>query len=488
MSCFTKLSSIEFSESEINETVERKGLLSIEVELSLRCNFRCPYCYVPDKKALENEMSLEEIKDVIDQAAELGAKKIVLLGGEPMLYPYLFEVIEYIRSLELEIEMFTNGFGITSGVAEQLMEYKVNVVLKMNTFDAQLQDKLAGHKGAYTVIHDAFKNLRAAGYPSRNPFMAVSTIICKDNIAELPKLWKWLRDQNIQPYFEMITPQGDATENKWLEPEVKDVEQLFDQLQQIDKDEYEIEWDAQPPLVGNKCLRHKFSCLIGSQGDVLPCVGVPLSVGNIRERSLHDILDDSVIINNLRKHKSHIKGPCGTCEKAEHCYGCRGAAYNLTGDYLASDPLCWKNTDKQDEIIRLPMSIDSLVPHERPMQIVDTLISVGERKAKASVAIEENNLFVDANNILDPAALPEMVAQSIAAMNGFLNMAKENGASEGFLLGIKSFNVCREVKVGELLTIEVFKAAKLGDFGIIEGKIFSADHLVAEGEIKVWHK
>ncbi len=46
---------------------------------------------------------------------------------------------------------------------------------------------------------------------------------------------------------------------------------------------------------------------------------------------------------NLKNYREMIKGPCRTCEKSSECYGCRGAAYQLTGDYLASDPTCWRN-------------------------------------------------------------------------------------------------------------------------------------------------
>ena len=42
-------------------------------------------------------------------------------------------------------------------------------------------------------------------------------------------------------------------------------------------------------------------------------------------------------------YREMIKGECRDCDKAEECYGCRGAAYQLTGDYLASDPTCWRN-------------------------------------------------------------------------------------------------------------------------------------------------
>ena len=96
----------------------------------------------------------------------------------------------------------------------------------------------------------------------------------------------------------------------------------------------------------------------------MPCVGVTIPVGNIRERSLADIRNESEVIQNLKNFSQTIKGPCRTCEKASHCYGCRGAAYQLTGDYLASDPLCWKNFNRQEEIVRLPTAVDKMIPQQ----------------------------------------------------------------------------------------------------------------------------
>jgi radical SAM protein with 4Fe4S-binding SPASM domain len=66
-------------------------------------------------------------------------------------------------------------------------------------------------------------------------------------------------------------------------------------------------------------------------------------VGNIREHKLADIIKGSEVINNLKNYRQMIKGECRDCDKAEECYGCRGAAFQLTGDYLASDPTCWRN-------------------------------------------------------------------------------------------------------------------------------------------------
>lgn len=315
----------------------------MEIEFSLRCNFNCPYCYVGAESDFENELTIEEIGDTIQQAKDLGARKIIILGGEPMIYPKTLELIQFMREMNLEVEMFTNGSRITHAVAQQLYENQVRVVLKMNTFQKDLQNKLSGIHNAHQIIHTAFENLKKVGYPSDKAVLAISTIICQQNFSELPEFWSWLREQNILPYFEMITPQENALVNDWLYVEPDKALSLFQQLSDIDRTKYGLEWDPQPPLVGNQCLRHQFSCLVNSKGDVLPCVGVTLPVGNVRHKSLAMILKESEVMQNLRNHTETIKGECAECEKSESCYGCRGTAYQLTGDYLASDPLCWKN-------------------------------------------------------------------------------------------------------------------------------------------------
>jgi radical SAM protein with 4Fe4S-binding SPASM domain len=76
-------------------------------------------------------------------------------------------------------------------------------------------------------------------------------------------------------------------------------------------------------------------------GDVNPCPGVSISIGNTRDASLHDILKASKVIQELRDIRKKIKGRCATCTHNEFCYGCRGHAYQVTGDHLAEDPICW---------------------------------------------------------------------------------------------------------------------------------------------------
>lgn len=335
----------EFSRQKINQAVSGNRLLSMEIELSLRCNFRCTYCYVPHDAYFDNELSPDEIFEVILQAKALGAGKFILLGGEPSIYPHIREVIAFLKSHHLETEMFTNGTGITPGFARELHAAGVRVVLKMNSFDEARQDALAGKNGAFKIIRNALGNLNAAGYPAKDAFLALSTIICRQNRDELTDLWSWIRDNNMAPYFEIITPQGQAKNNAALELTPLELKSVFEEICAVDRDRYGIEWDPQPPLMGNQCMRHQFSCTVTSVGNVQPCVGITKSIGNIRETRLKAILDQSRELALLKDHRQTIKGFCRTCEKNDTCYGCRGAAFQVTGDLLASDPLCWRNPD-----------------------------------------------------------------------------------------------------------------------------------------------
>ena len=483
--CHVPADGFGFSAQDIGDCIARRGLLSMEIELTLACNFRCPYCYAgtnPNQASL----TLDEVQDVVRQAKALGAKRIILLGGEPTLYPELHEIINYIVGLGMEIEMFTNGSRITENEAQFLHSRDVAVVLKLNTLNAELQNLLTGCERGHQLIHTALANLRRAGYPTEGKRLAISTIICKDNFDELPELWRWTRSQGMVPYFETITPQGNAKENDHsLNVANEQIGAMFQKLADIDRREFGRSWEPQPPLVGNVCKRHQFSCVVTAIGSVQACVGVTIPLGNIREQPLGTILADSEVLENLRNYHNKIKEPCQSCPKAEGCYGCRGAAYQLTGDYLAADPLCW-HADVSG-IQSLPVDAGRLIPHGPSMRSIDRLVKVGDREADTDFVVKQDSLLVDEDGRLDETAYVEMIAQSLAAAHGFQLCAGEEQLHKGVLVGIKNLSISGDARVGDHLYIHVRKLAHIGDFGVAEGIIRHADgRLVAQGEIKIW--
>ncbi|MCK5226577.1 MAG: radical SAM protein [Desulfobulbaceae bacterium] len=342
MSCFGDNWGLEFTQEEIERARSENRLLSMELELSRLCNLRCIYCYAASGLALENELSFDEITNAIDQGIELGARNIIILGGgEPLLYPDLFKVIDYILSKGVRADLFTNATLITPEIAEQLYEKKVSVVMKQNSHTKEIQDTLAGHAGAFDAIRKGLTALLDAGYPDETHTLGIETIICKQNIKELPALWRWAKTKGIIPYFETMTWQGRAKEHPELEVSIDDVRQLFETLAKIDREEFGNEWTPHPPLVSSHCARHEYSCTVTADGDIHPCPGVSIPVGNIREKSLADILNKSPVVRDLRNIRQTVKGQCKECDLGSFCYGCRGHAYQVSGDYLAEDPVCW---------------------------------------------------------------------------------------------------------------------------------------------------
>ncbi len=78
---------------------------------------------------------------------------------------------------------------------------------------------------------------------------------------------------------------------------------------------------------------------ISRRGDVFPSGFLPLSAGNVRERSLVDIYRDAPLFRDLRDAAKY-SGRCGLCEFVGVCGGSRSRAYALTGDPLAEEPFC----------------------------------------------------------------------------------------------------------------------------------------------------
>jgi radical SAM protein with 4Fe4S-binding SPASM domain len=464
--CPRQIADSEFTSEEIREAVKSRRLLALEVELSGACDFRRAYRHAGERPSPEEELSQREVCDVILQGKDLGARKISLFGGEPTSDSDLLEVVRFIRFQGLEVEMFTNGSRLTAELARQLFEERVTVVLKMDTFDESIQDVLTGKYAAFEPIQRAFHSLKDAGYPSGEAFLGVGTVICRQNIDELPTMWRWLRDRDILPYFQIMMPQGNAGENEWL---------------------YGESWNPQPPLVGSGCMRHKFSCRVCSQGDVVACVGVNIPIGNIREQKLCDIINDSEVLEDLRDHIETIKGPCRSCEKAEICYGCRGSAYQLTGDYLASDPLCWRNADRKDEIVHFPFPADQIIPQRSPMRVVDAVVSAGERSGEVSVTVSDEMPFVEEDGTIDAVAYFEMMAQSMAALNGFKRLGRSESAAAGYLVGARKLEILGTARVGDRLRIFVYKSSRLGNFATVEATVSRDSTLLARGEIRIWH-
>ncbi|MFC1855346.1 radical SAM/SPASM domain-containing protein [Thermodesulfobacteriota bacterium] len=337
-----KIYGLSFTKKEIKDAKKNNTLLTLDLETSHACNLKCIYCYASSGKKLKNELTLKEIKGIIDQAKDCGAKIINIIGGgEPLLYDGILDIVKHIRKLGLQQAIFTNGTLFTEKLAKTLYDQEVELVVKLNSLNPEVQDMLADKKGSGKKILKALDLLQKIGY-TKDIQLGVESIICKQNIKEMPTMWRWARDREIIPYFEMITFQGRAKQHD-LNVGIKDLQKLFEELLRIDEANYGFTWNPHPPIAGLSCQRHFYNVLVASNGYVYPCTGVDIKLGNLRHDKLSDIIKHSPMLKPLRDLDKNIQGSCKECDYSSECYGCRGMAYHLEGNCFASDPLCWNN-------------------------------------------------------------------------------------------------------------------------------------------------
>ena len=90
---------------EMNQKATAQGIpLSAHIDITWRCNERCVHCYLDHEG--KNEMSTDEIKDVIRQLEDAGTFFLSISGGEPLLRRDCFEILEYARALRFKNDFF----------------------------------------------------------------------------------------------------------------------------------------------------------------------------------------------------------------------------------------------------------------------------------------------------------------------------------------------------------------------------------------------
>ncbi len=87
------------------------------------------------------------------------------------------------------------------------------------------------------------------------------------------------------------------------------------------------------------CGAGRVYAALSPEGDVQPCVFMPIRLGNVRRERFEDIWLHSPVLRELR-NRDNLKGGCGACPYKYVCGGCRARAYGYFGDYLMHDPGC----------------------------------------------------------------------------------------------------------------------------------------------------
>ena len=135
-----------------------------EIDLTHRCNFDCRHCWLripPGSPERKNELTTDEIIDIVDEARKMGCRQWSISGGEPMLRPDFADIFDYITSKSLTYSINTNGSLITPEIA-QSMKRKGSKMVSLYGATADVHDHITRRPGSFEATMRGFAYLKEA--------------------------------------------------------------------------------------------------------------------------------------------------------------------------------------------------------------------------------------------------------------------------------------------------------------------------------------
>jgi pyrroloquinoline quinone biosynthesis protein E len=331
-------------------------------EITYRCPLHCPYCSNPVAASLceaprrpqgggysNGELTTEEWKRVIREAAALGVLQIGFSGGEPLARPDLAELIRAAREAKLYTNLITSGIGLDDDRVRALRDAGLDSIqLSFQSDESSLADEIAGAQ-AHRRKLDVAAKIRAAGIS-----LSLNFVIHRRNIDRLPQILD-LTEALGAERVELANVQfyGWAFRNRAaLLPTRKQVDRARDiataakarlagkiDIFYVLPDYYET---RPKPCLNGWGQRY---LTVNPTGDVLPCPtassAIPdLRFENVRSHALDWIWRDSESFNRFRGTE-WMPEPCRSCPQREIDFGgCRCQAALLTGNAANTDPVC----------------------------------------------------------------------------------------------------------------------------------------------------
>lgn len=286
-----------------NKMLFRKKLIDlVTIFVNNECNLNCLYCF--ETESSNSLLTFRELRKIIKQSKKLGAREVIIVGKEPLLYRNIFPLINYISELKLKLTLYTNGLLIDKKTALYLYEKKVNVHLKLDTLDEKKYSKIINKKSLFEWVDFEYfsqdyerikkkipfslKCLIETGFSNKtnkNSFLTLEVCITKINYKTVPELARFCMDNHLNIRIERLIKAGKARENyKVLALNETEYKLLYDNLVQI------LGGDFVDSHKSKICLARK-NLVIHEGGHVGLCaVQRSNRIGNVRNKSLKHLI------------------------------------------------------------------------------------------------------------------------------------------------------------------------------------------------------
>lgn len=297
--------------------------------LSENCNLKCLHCYQENHKPIQLEFDklviiYKQFKDLLNKKKMKG--HINITGGEPLCNPYLFKLLDLIKENSdlITFSILTNGTLINEKIAKKIKSYNPLYVQVSLEGGKKTNDYIRG-KGTYKKIAEGIVNLR-----KENIFTSISFTATSLNYKEFPKVVRYARKYGVNNVWsDRFIPLGDSDKSLAL-----NYEQTREYLEIMNKERNKLKKvkNSNTTISMYRALQFQmtndfaYGCTAGDtlltvmeNGDLVPCRRMPITIGNLFDRSMYDLYTNSDVLKALREKK--IPDECIDCEHSEVCHG-----------------------------------------------------------------------------------------------------------------------------------------------------------------------
>jgi radical SAM protein with 4Fe4S-binding SPASM domain len=300
--------------------------LSVQLDLTYRCNERCVHCYLDHED--HGEMTTSEIKDLLDQLAEAGVFFLTLSGGEILMRKDFFEILEHARMRAFCVKLKTNAVLIREKEAERMRDLGVEAIqISIYSHRPEVHDAITKMPGSLRRSINAIRFLRSEGLR-----VTIANVLMLQNIQDYPGVRALGSELGVVVTIDpTITPRMDG-DRSLLDLNIDQAA-----LERVFREEGLVENAGEscaPPsgpddeaLDSLPCSAGHTACYVSPYGDVYPCVQFPLPSGNVRRDKFLDIWRHSPQLNEVRSITARDLTGCSHCSNLKSCTRCPGLAY-----------------------------------------------------------------------------------------------------------------------------------------------------------------
>jgi radical SAM protein with 4Fe4S-binding SPASM domain len=307
-----------------DRALEHRVPLSVQFDLTYRCNERCVHCYLDHDD--HGELTTVEVKSVLDQLAAEGTLFLIFSGGELLLRKDLFELLGYARELGFDVKLKTNAILLGEREADRIRDLGIRQVqVSIYSHRPEVHDAITKVPGSLQRSLTAIRFLRARGL-----HVLMANVLMRQNAGDYPHVRALAAELGVECTIDpTITPKMDGDTSilslRLSEPQLlrvfTDKSLLGDPASEPPPPTDEEMLDSRPCSAGHT------ACYISPYGDVFPCVQFPLPTGNLRRQPFRDVWRESPEMNGVREIRVRDLPTCSTCSFMTTCTRCPGLAY-----------------------------------------------------------------------------------------------------------------------------------------------------------------